>query len=1027
MLHSSFWNHGAAELQLSLWSNLFCDRSIVNQDGKNLKSHADIATGLLDFLSSPRAVKYLWQCPPSRCDRQEGQRLRAGLSRTGQRFYASLASESDKTLEAEAGSITRGSNETRSAEAEPTQTGQDPYTSLEVILNSQRVDDYEEAWRLYGLCDNEQRFQASVRLLTYLSTSTRALDADRCAHLFEGIHEAASAGNFRNAIRAHVLLGDLSRAMQLHQEGLKKYNMQLGSEILLAQLVDTSQWLPAFTIWANSRSDSSTFSYSAWDSVVRLPNIVEKVLELNAFVDSELAKPEDVSMSDIRDFVATLVESVIFEKAREKGPNSTEVTTCVKLLEQWMLNEPSRYEPLINELISRGYDRLAVRFYRRFRRFHGQSPVQISSSLLEKLLKQFCLNHGVLGIKQVLEDFFRYHGRLSRSAYLECINEFAEQGNVTVVKALLMEYCVQDNPETGPRLTYDAADIAPLLHVHATRGELTKVIEIFDNVEKDFGIKPDSNCWNALINAYGKASDVDGAFNAFQKMQESSIRPNTSTFDTLMEIATTRGDFKKTLEFYRLAKSQGIDISTKMVNCLVLGHIQNDQLGEAERLCERALTMNLEAPKTIMWNSLLSAHALRRDMESINRLLHRMNAVGVKYDSFTYSALMLALCRDRQPDRAFKMLKKEMPRAGLRVTALHYAIVMGGFILTGQLEKVFIAYNRMTKKKIRQSTSSRLMVLKARVKAELQSSDPQHVQFAKAEQYMQEIYSMGGVEDIADPHGIGVDRPQLDLAHSVYFEFLISTYGKLNAFGHIKKLYQQYYETIPKERRGEPPLRILVLLMVSNVEEGDYDTVQRYWELAFQQAREHGRPLGASEDSPVLDKHQYSLRNAISVQIESLSRQKRFTEIEKTINDLNAAGFQLDQQNWNIYVQALTKSRQYLQAFKLCESMLMPYWIGWAKVRYVQPVRNRLPHGLRRLKRARDFLRPRLYTLLYLAKAYNDLRDSEAESYDTQLLLVRLRCECPKTVRAIRTMRKQNDPTERAILTGQEPKRVTYV
>src|SRR5580700_2880546 len=87
MLHSSFWNHGAAELQLSLWANLFCDRSI-NQDGKNLKSHADIATGLLDFLSSPGAVKYMWQCPPSRCDRQEGQRLRAGFSRTGQRFYA---------------------------------------------------------------------------------------------------------------------------------------------------------------------------------------------------------------------------------------------------------------------------------------------------------------------------------------------------------------------------------------------------------------------------------------------------------------------------------------------------------------------------------------------------------------------------------------------------------------------------------------------------------------------------------------------------------------------------------------------------------------------------------------------------------------------------------------------------------------------------------------------------------------------------------------------------------------------------
>jgi hypothetical protein len=98
-----------------------------------------------------------------------------------------------------------------------------------------------------------------------------------------------------------------------------------------------------------------------------------------------------------------------------------------------------------------------------------------------------------------------------------------------------------------------------------------------------------------------------------------------------------------------------------------------------------------------------------------------------------YSAFMKSLTAAHQPDRAYSILKKEMPRVGVKVTSVHYAIVMAGFIETGQLGKVFQVQNMMLNCCIKQSMSTRLLVLKARVKAAFLRPDPQDVKLEKVE------------------------------------------------------------------------------------------------------------------------------------------------------------------------------------------------------------------------------------------------------------------------------------------------------
>ena len=168
-----------------------------------------------------------------------------------------------------------------------------------------------------------------------------------------------------------------------------------------------------------------------------------------------------------------------------------------------------------------------------------------------------------------------------------------------------------------------------------------------------------------------------------------------------MGICTTRGDLDQAMELYQLVEGQGVAKSPAMIDCIVLGHIQNDRLLQAEKICNDALAMDFKVPLTRMWNYLLTAYAMRRDLENTNRILRRMYDAGVDYDGATYSALMQVLAMVKQPDRANAYSNNVMRKAGVKITSFHYAVVMGGYIANGELQKVFHVHNQMLRRNMK--------------------------------------------------------------------------------------------------------------------------------------------------------------------------------------------------------------------------------------------------------------------------------------------------------------------------------------
>lgn len=647
----------------------------------------------------------------------------------------------------------------------------------------------------------------------------------------------------------------------------------------------------------------------------------------------------------------------------------------------------------------------------------------MSQHILDLVLSAACSIRNLKTMQKVLFDWASMYGKIPQTMFRRCLAAMANWGDLPEFTKMWNRYMA-----SKPKL--NAHDIVPLMHVHVVRGEASEAIDIFETMESTYGLKPVIRNYNTLINAYGKIGDIDGAFESFNTLLEAGIKPDDYTFGTLMSICTKRGDSTQAMELYQMAESLGVQRSTAMIDAIVLGHTQEDRLTQAEKICEDAAVMNPKGRNTTMWNHLLTAYAMKRDLDNANRVLRRMKILRIEFDGNTYAAVMQSLSMAGQPERAYKVLKKVLPEANVEITSFHYAVVMGGFIATREAERTMQVYRDMLGRGIPDCSSTKLLYLKAialrdrRNKKFAIDAQTQELRLSEVEDFLQNALATSDRSDFAHSRTKGFDRQPIDIVSTTaYFEHVIFVYGQEEAFERVKQLYDTMKERLPDKARDEPPRRILSALMIANLKEKNHDGIKQCWDLAFEQAKRQGKPISEDTTTKLLPIHRFDLALPLTYLILSLSEQRKVEELENIIKETQEAGFELDSKNWNAYIQSLVKGFRYGTAFELTETHLMLNWTGWSHMRWKAPVHNRLSMEQRNKKKDRRYLRPTYHTLLYLAKAFMTLEDvSRGPSQDALTArrvyndLVR---KCPMLIGALRTLEPSGDALEAEILGDQ--------
>ncbi|CZR62420.1 related to coxI translation protein CYA5 [Phialocephala subalpina] len=1023
-LHSGFWTHGGGDIELSpFWAALVEAATPQQPDESSAARTMSGHTGmLLDFLYPAGTLNFLRQYSIWGFDRQDG-RWRHGVARIGQRQYTSSAKDS----------ISKSDTSTV-AEVETKDGNVLEYDSnIDLLYRKMKLTtsyDFAEAWRQYELLPPDDQNSLRPQLMIYLSMSDRTIDAERVTELFEILGEGQRTSNvYRSVVRAFLKLRNLADAMRLYEMALEKLVVPAGAEEILAHLMENGSWARALSLWEDVAKLELRGNWSIFEVVDLHPNLSSQAFELAREVDRRIKTNSSSSetASRLQNFAAEVIRRTLLATTNF---SPSRFGSLLQTLRNWKLDTPSVYEQAVEMLLDLNQTRLAVKCYRNARK----GDVRFTRETLHIVLRVCCDHHSVLGMKQVLDDFFRFYERPSAFAYKLCMKEFAAKGDTRTVHALWQQYISRFTPDR-PELVMTGADFAPILSLHAKRGELQEALKWFDKMQTGYGLRPETICWNILLNAYGKVHDYEGAYSCFENLlNDRTCQPTHYTIGTMMGICTQQGDIDRTIELYTLAESLGIEKSVAMLDTLVLAHVQDDDLEHAEKICVEALTMRFKEtkPRTRMWNYLLVAHSQRRDLNTVYRVLQRMSEAGIEYDGYTYSALMQALCMVKQPDRAYQILQDVMPDAGVTATNFHYAVVMGGYIGNGETKKAFNVQNRMFSRGLRGSASTRLIAIRARLAEDeklLQQGTPEEVMQGAMQMFREVMKSMDTEDIVANPKK-GAARYPMDVAYpTMFYSYVMHILASNSDTEAVDQLYAEFMSILPESRQEHSPLSVMAALMFAKLRANDHEAVESCWLLSLAQAKERGQPLppistGTYSDdtdpplSPhkIVPVHQLDLCKHLYLYLESLSLQNKVEDMIKTVDAVLQDGFALDNRTWNHYIQLLAQKYKYKLAFKLCEERLMNNWTGWQQIRWKLPGRNRLPYDLRNLRKQIRHLRPLHISLLYLARSLLDLQAMSAESRTNELILEDIRDSCPKTMKAIETMPRTDDALERHIL-----------
>jgi pentatricopeptide repeat-containing protein PET309 len=1092
-LHSAFWHHGASDLSLPGWwaaCSAHNGGSGGSEDGVAKATPPGPSSGaLLDFLYPEKTLTLLKQLSSTVSDTTTSRRRRHP-QRPSARHYATFPRQPARDGAAGNAAAPWLSSNTKDPDA---------LRKLRQLLRLREPGSggQDQAWQLYNaipasvLADGEYR-DLRADLLEYLTMNDDPAVPTQVLHLFEELptdHRRASS--YRAAVAAYVSLRTIGPALQLLEDVPSCLDFDfdhLGIDLVLRRTITDEQWdlsLRVFRLYLQQKRAFGRVPIKtaiSWGN--KLPAIWRNITTLH-----RLEEYQDSLLSHVREYQHELQSSRQNEETLSLFLTTFVCHVMMQVLQDYMdhggtvlryfrnlfkelneLNIPTTmfYEHAIKQLlklpseyVTRDLMKLRIRLYEEHRQLCLDSSVvfrsQPSLNLLRNLIVHHCDHDQLAQAYSVIEDHRTFYPNEPMRAGLlrYLVHCFADHGDLVQAKRYVEDMKTHYHDQVDIKL------LSGLPFACARQADVGGAIEQFNRIRDEFGLVPDAACWNILLLTYVRAEDLDGAIDCFNTLMGNNVQPDVVTFGTLLDLCAQRGDVEAFETLFSRAERMGIDL-TQDVRARS-GYVQvflkaGDPEG-AEAIAQGMLKSwqagtLVGVALTHTWNLLIQHHALDRDIASARQRYMEMVNNNIPVDPWTYGSLMRALVEVKQTNAAYKILSKTMPQSKLQAHALHYAIVMTGFLKEGggQVDLAVETYQRMIEEGVPQTVSSQeasirtlgAVDVKNRIELKLKRKNYQLKDVEEAVEKMVAEAVQGQLVYRQPQHVRQRGSYHFGAPPQSFYGLLISLYALDGSYEMCQRLFRKAEEVAPNVDNYIVPMNLLTGTMEAQLEGGNHAEVARCWQLAFTLAGKLTKTIsqavqpGASaldpdslvdpsvraryEESRISNSHRNILHKAARLYLRSLidpsnPNPNALQKAQSTMRDLLVEGYTLDVFSWNELVTALAERGRLVDAFAVCEEYLMPSFPGWRNLYPSYIRRDRRGYKwmeLRHFEIKRTSIIPRYKTLIVLTSEYrrvkNDERNgigySEREgAWEREVLESR----APMTVRAIETMPRTND------------------
>ncbi|EFW98995.1 translation regulator [Grosmannia clavigera kw1407] len=986
-LHPTFWQYGVADLELSqtCQSLVAASSSPVPQT-----EPLNASSFLLDFLYPNGALRFL----KSSYLRVLGDRRPAAVIRRPSRPYSSLpfsTPEPDATSQTIDSITTNLAGpsfpvEARKAAATTTSRGradddeaslvQELEDVLQTSVTLYSTEAFDRAWDVYSrLPFGAHKAELAHRVLLFLTPSRRPTEAQRIVMAFSAIDTAErDAAAVSHTIRALLRLNDREGALALFRQGLaagetitattattktttrSKQPCPPGLGPLVADCLQRAAWDMLADVWAIYKEKVGRSEVEAVElkEVLEVANLQNRLEQLSAVVRQNMeAAATATTEGEVPRSVTGIFAAVVLASLH-RLTCADSIPFVRQLKNVWI------YEAFIHVALNNGQKAEASEAYGEYRQLRLFRPRRAT---LARLVQEAYYPDDVRGMESVLKDWYRVHGRPSYWGLQKFMAFYAGRGDVTSVNRLWNDFSA-----AHPGALERGEDtFAHLLKVHAVRGDIEQLEQVFGEITTVHHQTANTTCWNIRLHAHVERGRFGEAMRVFEQLC-AAVEPDGYSFGTIMSLAGGRGDLELVLELHAAAEARGLAVTEAMLDPIVEAYCQNERLDEAERLCVSTArssgektdsaqkgTLKKRPPQsyTALWNTLLRHHAFRHDLVSVNRVLKRMSRLAVAYDGGTYSALLFALAQCRQPRRAVELLRAAQDEGLFRPTAQHYTLLMMAYVRSRQPHRALQVNRLMHHLGFRRTSRQTQLVIKAFSQWQefppgvdangLPAADGSTTSLDRRELLAKALRefqrSLAPLPSDGDRGPATVDAVRLPLGATRRFSFVIFMLVQARDFVGVEEVVQLYRSLSPPDDRQQPlPLKLCNALMLSDFYEGRFDRVKETWRYVLDRTVEIGRPhdwstTNARSHSPIVARLRYGLTDPLKTMQRLYTAEGDADGLVRTIQEVLAAGFALDSKNWNHYVQNLARLGRTHDAFAVCEQHLMGQWSGFAVLR----------------------------------------------------------------------------------------------
>lgn len=936
---------------------------------------------------------------------------------------------------------------------------------LKTLLHRGGPADYGLAWDLYA--SSGYPIDLNSPLLAYFCHSTSPRDHERSKHLFDGLSTGVpSADDY-----LHMAISYWNRE--------NSPPMIAVTQDAVARDIGGPCWAFALAKFLGSKYTAA--SRETWEARPQLlgkelaglfaswldPLFLPRALILLAPLIEEQRDDDSV-----RRFVSSLLKKVLTSSEITGG---TAVGNLLSLLQEYSdlgIARPEDYLTLIKTLANLGPRSGFVKSMVAYRHFRWQTKdVAPDAKLLRLILRRLVEFNITSGVQYLLSELKHFNKKPRPGDYLKAMIAFSRAGDAKRV-AEYFETLVRENGRP-PNVSYTG----PLLHVHASAGNVPETLKQFKRMSNEFGMEQHTTGWNILMTAHLNNDDPSGAISTFDEMLKEGVEPDSHSFGILLGFCANRGDVDGVLHLLSLVREYKVKVTAPLLHPIVEAYCNNGLIDLAEQVAEACLGLRVDGDMVRMWNLLLWHHAFRIDLEAIARIRTRMERAGLLLDGFSYGALMLSLTLIGKTDSARRILRALHRSRRMHATEFHYAIILYGYVRSRNRDMVHIVFREIKERFSRPSFSSRLLLLRSQIQRDLEAinrrpSTAVTGRLEHAENFLRETIRDSDIMMLATKEpSVGTARESLHQAYpSMYYEYVISAYGRIGALPRAKALFEEFinirHNLTFGDARNLPPLRLLTVLMDAHVNDGDFEAAENVWLSIFPQAvklaqrfdiRKHlsGSPsakdatesiappanlTGAKKTASILPSYRFSLDRPLNIYLRSLAFRGDIGKISDVVDEVEGHGFALTTFNWSLYVQLLASAREtsyQLQAFAIFEEKFMPNFPGWqhlVRSRGLKPPeapvttnvmdrRPAPPHLLGKDSRKQwsrlkpDFMQPTYVCVVQLAASLQRLRENSVSAGTAHLK--KLYAIAPRTVDAIAKMPRRRDKYQGVLLRGR--------